>query len=140
MATGEHAASGDKNRYSLKHFPPDLLMGLGLPVAIVAYVANLILSIHGAAWIWTAAISCSIALIGSALLFIAKLPLYRQRRLFTFGIQAIPESRRGVYRWGWRCSIGGCAMMFVLWLGFLFLEKSSKGTRPLFTAGDSAYP
>ncbi len=76
-----------------------------------------VLSVHGTAWIWAAAVSFGIAVLGAALLFIAKLPLYRQKRFFTFGIRSLPESSHGYYRWGCRLSILGCVLMLLLWLG-----------------------
>ena len=69
---------------SLRHFPPDLLTALLLPVVVPALVASWFLSLHGTPWLWAAAISFGTAMIGAALLFVAKLPLYRQRRFFTF--------------------------------------------------------
>ncbi len=102
--------------YSLRNFPPDLIAVLGLPVAIMAILFSSLLSLHGTAWMWAAGVFFGIAVFGAALLFIAKLPLYRQKRFFTFGIEALPESSRGFYRWGCRCSIVGCALMLLLWL------------------------
>ena len=107
----------EKNDNSLRHFPPDLLTALALPILVPVLVASWLLSLHGTPWLWAAAISFGIAIIGSALLFLAKLPLYRQRRFFTFGIQALPQSSRGFYRWGCRLAIVGCVLMFFLWLG-----------------------
>jgi len=91
-------------------------MVLGPLIAIAVFLFNLILSIHGILWIWAAAVSCGVGLLGVLLLFIAKLPLYRQRRFLTFGIRSIPESNHGFYRWGCRCSIVGCLFMLLLWL------------------------
>jgi membrane protein YdbS with pleckstrin-like domain len=106
-----------KNDNSLRHFSPDLLTALALPIVIPMLVASWLFSLHGTPWLWAAAISFGIAIIGAALLFIAKLPLYRQRRFFTFGIQAIPQSSHGFYLWGCRLAIVGCVLMFFLWLG-----------------------
>ena len=106
----------NKPDYSFRNFPPDMLAALGLPVAIIAISASWILSIHGLAWLWAAGISFAVAVLGAVLLLIAKLPLYRQRHFFTFGIQALPESSHIIYRWGCRCSISGCAVMLILWL------------------------
>lgn len=38
------------------------------------------------------------ALIGITLLFIARIPLYRQRRFLVFGPKALPETHRRIYR------------------------------------------
>jgi hypothetical protein len=107
----------EKSDNSLRHFPPDLLTALALPVVVAMLVASCVLSLHGTLWLWAAAISFGIAVIGAALLFIAKLPLYRQRRFFTFGIQNVPQSSHAYYRWGCRLAIFGCALMFLLWIG-----------------------
>lgn len=107
----------EKQDYSLRNFPPDIPAALGLPIAIVAVFFSWILSVHGTAWIWAVAVSFGIAVLGAALLFIAKLPLYRQKRFFTFGIQSLSVSSHGYYRWGCRLSILGCVLMLFLWLG-----------------------
>ena len=41
-------------------------------------------------------------LVGTVLLFLARLPLYRQRRFFTFGPGALDKSHRKLYRWAYR--------------------------------------
>lgn len=107
----------EKSDNSLSHFPPDLLTALGIPIAVGLLATSWVLSLHGAAWICAAAISFSIALAGAVLLFIAKLPLYRQRRFFTLGVHALPPSSHGYYRWGCRCAMVGCILMLLLWLG-----------------------
>ena len=114
---GVMSAPSDKQDYSLRNFPPDLFATLGLPVVIMAIFTSWLLSIHGNTWIWATAASFGIAVFGAALLFVAKLPLYRQRRFFTFGIQALPESSHGFYRWGCRCSIAGCMLIVFLLIG-----------------------
>ena len=55
-----------------------------------------------------------VAGVGVTLIFYSKLPLYRQRRFFTFGSGALPESRRAFYRWGYRCV--GFAVVLLLCL------------------------
>ena len=105
----------EKNDNSLRHFPPDLLTALGLPIASTMLAASWVLSLHDSAWLWAAAASFAIAIIGAALLFVAKLPLYRQKRFFTFGIHALPQSSHGYYRWGCRCTLLGCGLMLLLW-------------------------
>jgi hypothetical protein len=107
----------EKNGNSLRYFPPDLLTALVVPIVVPALIASWVLSLHGTPWLWASAISFGVAIIGAALLFVAKLPLYRQGRFFTFGIQAIPQSSHGFYRWGCRLAILGCVLMFFLWLG-----------------------
>jgi hypothetical protein len=107
----------EKKDYSLRNFPPDLLTVLGIPILAAMIFFSWLLSVHGTTWICAAAASFGIGVLGATLLFLAKLPLYRQGRFFTFGIGALPESSHGLYRWGCRCSIAGCILMFFLWLG-----------------------
>src|SRR5579864_8137997 len=107
----------EKRDYSLRKFPPDLQAILGIPLLVTLTFFSWLLSVHGTTWIFAAAASLGIAVIGAALLFLAKLPLYRQGRFFTFGIEVLPESSHGLYRWGCRLSIAGCVLMFFLWLG-----------------------
>jgi hypothetical protein len=111
------SAPPEKKDYSLRNFPPNLLTALGIPILVTVTFFSWLLSVHGPTWICAAAASFGIAVVGSGLLFLAKLPLYRQGRFFTFGIGAPPESSRGLYRWGCRCSVVGCTLMFFLWLG-----------------------
>jgi hypothetical protein len=92
----------EKRDYSLRNFPSDVLTALGLPIVVTALLASWVLSIHGVAWMWAAGISVSVAVLGAVLLFIAKLPVYRQGRFFTFGIQALPVTSHRLYRWGCR--------------------------------------
>jgi hypothetical protein len=61
------------------------------------------LRLTGARWIAFYVIALAMASVGAALIFYAKLPLYRQRRFFTFGSRVLPEQRRPFYRWGYRC-------------------------------------
>jgi len=116
MLLGVMNTSPDKHDYSLRNFPADILAALGLPIAAIALLASWVLSIHGVAWIWAAGASFSVAVLGAVLIFIAKLPLYRQRRFLTFGIQALPVTSHGYYRWGCRCSVFGIIAMVVLWM------------------------
>jgi hypothetical protein len=51
---------------------------------------------------------------GAALIGFAKLPLYRQRRFFTFGPHPVPERRRCFYRWGYRCAVVSAALLLLL--------------------------
>jgi len=46
-------------------------------------------------FVWIASI---LAVVGIVLLFIARLPLYRQRRFLAFGSKALPTAYRRVYR------------------------------------------
>jgi hypothetical protein len=91
-----------------------------LVIAISALVASQLLSfftrLTGTPWIWCYGVGLFVATVGVALIFYSKLPLYRQRRFFTFGSAALPESRRSFYRWGYRCVIFAVALLLCLLL------------------------
>src|SRR5437867_721336 len=76
-------------------------------IAVVGILTSQLLSffsrLTGTPWIWCYGIGLVVAAVGAALVFYAKLPLYRLRRFSTFGSRALPESRRSFYRWGYRC-------------------------------------
>src|SRR6266536_3908774 len=80
-----------------------------LSVAIIALLTSQLLTfftrLTGTRWIWCYAVALAVAAVGVSLIFYAKIPLYRQRRFFTFGSGALPEGRRLSYRWGYRCVI-----------------------------------
>jgi hypothetical protein len=106
-----------QHRNLFRNFPADLLAVSGIPVVVVALVSCWLMSMRGTTWIVAATVSLIIAAVGAVLIFVAKLPLYRQRRFFTFGIREIPESRHAYYRWGCSLSIVGCVLMILLCLG-----------------------
>jgi hypothetical protein len=70
------------------------------------------LSATGRPWWYVIALAVSIS--GASLILSAKLPLYRQGRIFTFGSRELPESRRAFYRWGYRFFLlGAVVLLFV---------------------------
>ncbi|HMO66266.1 MAG TPA: hypothetical protein PKE47_13765 [Verrucomicrobiota bacterium] len=77
---------------------------LALVAFVLGHLALLLVNLNGQAWIHAAASGLGLLVAGGALILSAKLPLYRQGRLLTFGAGAIPPSSRGRYRWGWRLS------------------------------------
>ena len=91
-----------------------------LVVAVIAVLASKALvfftRLTGTTWIWCYGTALFVAAIGVALIFYAKLPLYRQRRFFTFGSSALPESRRFSYRWGYRCVLFAVVLLLCLLL------------------------
>jgi hypothetical protein len=91
-----------------------------LVVVVVAFFSSQVLTfftrLSGTPWIWCYYVGLIIAAVGVALVFYAKLPLYRQRRFFTFGSRALPESRRSFYRWGYRCVTFIVALLLCLFL------------------------
>jgi hypothetical protein len=86
--------------------------------AVIAVVGSQLLMffthLSGAPWIWCYSIAVLVGGVGVALLFYAKLPLYRQSRFFTFGAQALPEQRRPFYRWGYRCAVFSIVLLACL--------------------------
>jgi len=78
-----------------------LLAGSGLHVVNAARVGQ---------W-WLPASALVFAGIGIVLLFVSKLPLYRQRRVFTFGPRLLDERHRRLYRWSYRFIAVGVLLM-----------------------------
>lgn len=70
--------------------------------------------LKGIRWISCYFAALTVAAVGIALLFYAKLPLYRQWRFFTFGSKALPEPRRSFYRWGYGCVALAAALLSLL--------------------------
>ncbi len=89
-----------------------------LVMVITALVASQVLSfitgLTGTPWILCYAVGLFVAGVGAALVFYSKLPLYRERRFFTFGSSPLPENRRSFYRWGYRCVIFAVALLLCL--------------------------
>jgi hypothetical protein len=54
--------------------------------------------------------------IGIVLLFIARLPLYRQHRFFTFGPGGLDQKHRRVYEWAYVFIICSAALLVMLHL------------------------
>jgi hypothetical protein len=78
-------------------------------IAVFSMVTSWLLTffsgLTGAPWIWGYMGAVCVALVGVGFLFYAKLPLYRERRFFTFGPGPLPQQRRSAYWWGYRCAI-----------------------------------
>ncbi len=61
-------------------------------------------------------VALAFAATGLALVFRGKLPLFRQRRFFTFGSAALPERRRASYHRGYCCIAVAVFLMLCLLL------------------------
>ena len=85
---------------------------------VVGQILTFFIRLSGMSWIWSYAVALLLGAGSIGLLVYAKLPLYRERRFFTFGARALPEQRRPFYRWGYRC-----AMFSVVLLACLLLSK-----------------
>ena len=92
-----------------------------LPVVLALVVGQILtffMGLSGVSWIWSYVVALLLGGVSIGLLLYAKLPLYRERRFFTFGPRALPEQRRPFYRWGYRC-----ALFSVVLLACLLLSK-----------------
>ncbi len=91
-----------------------------LVAALIALLTSQVIAfftrLTGTPWIWCYALGLAVAAVGVALIFYAKLPLYRQLRFFTFGSRALPEGRRSFYRWGYYCVSFAIALLVCLLL------------------------
>jgi hypothetical protein len=91
-----------------------------LLIAVIGFVVSeasmFFTNLHGKPWIYLAVASLCLQVLGAALIFHAKLPLYRSGRFFTFGIKSIPPNLAGFYRWGWRVFLFGVALSLCLLL------------------------
>ena len=63
---------------------------------------------------WWYTFALATASCGIALIFYAKLSVYRQRRFFTFGSAALPAERRIFYRIGYGCILTTIAFLVCL--------------------------
>ena len=91
-------------------------MGMTVSAVVAAWLFSFFTRLTGTPWVWCYGIGLFLACVGVALIFYSKLPLYRQRRFFTFGSAALPEARRSAYRWGYRCVLFAVALLLCLFL------------------------
>lgn len=77
---------------------PLMLLGVFGLSSLMMFFINL----RGQGWLKLFTVAMGLLLAGSGLILAAKLPSYRQGRLFTFGAGSVPERLLGCYRWGWR--------------------------------------
>jgi hypothetical protein len=103
-------------------WPPadQLITMLGFWVALIGFFGARLFwffsRLTGTRWIWCYVTALAIASIGASMIFFGKLPLYRERRFFTFGSGALPEQRRPIYRWGYRSVVFAVALLVCLLL------------------------
>ena len=111
-------------RHAMKHgkanrwlWPPiDQWIPFIIPFIAIATIQLLdfFTGLSATGWRWWYAISLAVSIFGASLILYAKIPLYRQRRFFTFGSRALPESSRAFYRWGYRfVATGTVVLLFV---------------------------
>jgi hypothetical protein len=75
-----------------------------------------LMGLKGHSWLAVLLGSFVLQVLGCVLIGYAKLPAYRDRRYFTFGLQSVPAIRAGYYRWGWRLFSMGVALSLLLLL------------------------
>lgn len=110
--------SDGKRKLSDWYVPPDIAFTCGLyfvviPIAILSAILFPLLydaKRAGDRTLLYAALAVGMA--GILLLFFARLPLYRQRRFFTFGSRALDDRHRRLYRWAYRLIVA-CALLLV---------------------------
>lgn len=89
-----------------------------LSIAITGIVGSQFLAfftrLTGTPWLWCYAVGLAVASVGIALIFYAKVPLYRRLQFFNFGGAALPENRRVFYHWGYRCIIFAAVLLLCL--------------------------
>ncbi len=92
------------------------LLTIALVGIVTTWILNFFTRLTGMPWICCYFIGIGVAALGAGFIFYAKLPLYRQRRFFTFGPRALPEQRRPFYRWGYACALLGSLLLACLLL------------------------
>lgn len=102
----------DPNRWYL---PPMLILCVVPLISGLLASAGLsvVFALREGQW-WLPASALAFAGIGIVLLFVSKLPLYRQRRFFTFGPSLLDERHRRLYHWGFDFLIAGGAITMLL--------------------------
>jgi hypothetical protein len=73
-------------------------------------------NLSGARWIHFFMVSFSLMLLGTALIALAKFPVYRSGRFFTFGSKSVPGHLVKYYKWGWRLFLCGMILSLCLLL------------------------
>lgn len=97
----------------LEHWGTTLVF---LTIAALCTVFDFFLNLSGAPWIRLFIAGLVLLISGAGLILFAKIPVYRSRRFFTFGVKSVPEGMTGYYRWGWRIFLIGVAVSLGLLL------------------------
>jgi hypothetical protein len=67
---------------------------------LISWMGSWLLSLSGIEVYIGLSLAFLTAIVGAALLFWAKLPLYRAGIYFSFGPSAVPDDRKSFYYWG----------------------------------------
>ena len=113
----------------LPPLPPDLGCILGGPVVLVlstiatSWTFNTIQPLGYLPIYW---LGIGLSFVGLGLLFLARLPLYRRKQFFRWGIRSLPPESHGYYRWAYRLILPGiiCLLMFLVF-SKLFMMTSN---------------
>jgi hypothetical protein len=95
-------------KFSDWYVPPDIALTYSLPFAIICIsvlsgiLLPLISRAHGKGDLLLLYMAFALGVVGIVLLAFAKMPLYRQRRFFTFGSRALDKGHRRLYHWAYR--------------------------------------
>lgn len=103
----------DLNRW---YFPLELGLALFPVVALMGGLVVLpIINSFRRGEVTIPLLAMAFAGVGVVLLFLARLPLYRQRRFFAFGSRLLDEPHRRLYRWAYRfLCLGGLLLLLTL--------------------------
>jgi hypothetical protein len=106
--------SNEKDSYPW--LPPDLLLLFGpLLIAVPAWLLLPIVMRTEQGDPTLLIVVIGLALCGISLLFLARLPLYRQRRFFTFGPGLLDARHRGLYRCAYVFITAAVVLLVVVW-------------------------
>src|SRR5258707_11947773 len=86
------------------YVPPDIALIYGLPFIVmpVAMLLPLLSRARSGGDFTLLYIAFTFGAVGTVLLALARMPLYRQRRFFTFGPRALDEAHKRLYWWAYR--------------------------------------
>ncbi len=94
---------------------PGMLSLLLMPVMAILVVE--LSSVRGRAFIVAACVGFAVALAGTATLFRARLPLYRQGKFFLFGSRMLPPESQKLYRVAYALLIPSIIYLTLLLMG-----------------------
>jgi len=77
---------------------PVMMLAAMLLVAPMTPVINWLLHPTSVAWLWALGIATGTSILGTVLLFLAKLPQYRAGIFFRIGSHGLPERQQRLYR------------------------------------------
>jgi hypothetical protein len=104
------------------YFPPDMAALLGLyfivlPFALLGgWFGTHLYNARSTGDVTLLWLSIAVGACGTVLLFLARLPLYRQRRFLVFGPRELDEKHRRLYWWAYRFIAASVLLMLLLLL------------------------